>query len=343
MNKVYKNLNSINFLKKSYHLKFLFIVFIGIHIPLISIIIYTLYNEEVSKTSIIIISLLFTLIATAITLIILRNLLDPLLFSRKALEEYLNNQTIPVLPENYDDEAGILMNLIQKSVKTMDSMIQEKEQITALLSHNLRIPFNQIKGLCEVLEVQKPLNVKVIENINLVCDNQLKNINELLYNINNQINKDAIFIEPFSLKKFIQTQINLVLSELSKKQINIKTEFPENDIIIHTEEKKLALVLQNLITNALKFSFPGKTISIFYKEVDSKINIVVKDEGIGLPDNYSKKIFSASAKIGRVGTAGEPSNGIGLSLCKKTMQQLGGDLKASSEGENKGAEFTIII
>jgi len=343
MNKVYKNLNSIGFLRKSYHLKFLFVAFIGIHVPLISMIILLTSNNEINKTSIFLVCLIFTLVATALTLIVLRKLLDPLLFSRDALEKYLKNRTIPDLPKNFNDEAGILMTLIQQSIYAMDDLIKEKQQISALLSHNLRIPFNQIKGLCEVLEVEDPLNKKVVENINLVCDNQLKNISELLANLNNQLNKNPLFPVSFSLSKFIEKQVEMVSAELAKKQMSVKTEFPKNDIILHTEEQKLALVFQNLMTNALKFSFPGKTIYVSCKENGNKVNISVRDEGIGFPEAYAQKLFAANSETGRVGTVGEPSNGIGLNLSKKTVQQLGGDLYATSPGDNKGAEFTITI
>ena len=343
MNKVYKNLNSINFLKKSYHLKFLFVAFVGIHIPLISIIIFIANNDEITKTSTFLVSLIFTLVATVLTLIILRKLLEPLLFSRKALEDYLLNRTIPALPENFNDEAGILMNLIQKSIHAMDAHVKEKQQIAALLSHNLRIPFNQIKGLCDVIKVEQPLNKKVVENINLVCDNQLKSISELLANINNQLYQVSSLATSFSLKKFLQEQTDMMLMEASKKQISIQTEYPDEDMNIHTEEQKLALVFQNLMTNALKFSLPGKTIYISYKNLGDKVNITVRDEGIGFSEVHAKKLFTTNAGKGRIGTAGEPSNGIGLSLSKQTIQQLGGDLYATSKGDNEGAAFTIVI
>lgn len=342
MNKVYKNLNSISFLKKSYHLKFLFVAFIGIHIPLIAIILLLLNNQEITKTSTFVVSLIFTLIATVLTLIVLRKLLEPLLFSRKALEEYLLNRTIPTLPENFNDEAGILMNLIQESVHAMDAHTKEKQHIATLLSHNLRIPFTQIKGLCDVLEIEKPFNKKVVDTIHLACDNQLKNISELLSNLNNNFSQEPILNTPISLNQFIEEQTEPFLTEASKKQISIKIGTPE-DITIRTEEQRLALVFQNLMTNALKFSFPGKTIYVSFKKLGNKVNISVKDEGIGFSEDYAKKIFTTSAGTGRIGTAGEPSNGIGLNLSKKTIQQLGGDLYATSLGDDKGAEFTIVI
>lgn len=342
MNKIYENLNLIKFLEKSYHLKFLFVAFIGIHIPLISIIIFVLNNDQVSKPSIVVVSLLFTLVATALTLIILKKLLAPLIIAKKALEEYLRHRTIPVLPENYKDEAGILINLIKESVDSIHNLIQEKEQIAALLSHNLRTPFNQIKGLCEVIDTDNPSNKELIKSINLICDYQLKNVSELLNNLNNQLN-NQLSITPVSIKKLIQEEADMFLTELSKKQINIKITFPEKDIVINTDKNKLTLVLQNLLTNALKFSFPGKTIHITFKEDNNKIHISVKDEGMGFPTDYENGIFDANSNLNRIGTVGEPSNGIGLKLSKKTMQLLGGDLIAKSEGENKGAEFTIII
>ena len=112
--KLYDKLSNISFLKKSYAFKFLFVAFIGIHIPLIGILFFVLYAKNtISPDSILIFALIMTLLATLITLLILNKLIRPILLASKSLDEYRNNRILSELPTQYTDEAGLLMRNIQ--------------------------------------------------------------------------------------------------------------------------------------------------------------------------------------------------------------------------------------
>lgn len=107
----YHLLSGLPFFKKSFSLKILFIAFIGIHIPLFGIIGYLLSSdiENISAWSIVIFTLLFTLFATGVTLIILNRLLKPVLLAKDALIEFKEYSKLPNLPTEYIDEGGVLM------------------------------------------------------------------------------------------------------------------------------------------------------------------------------------------------------------------------------------------
>ena len=124
MAKVYNKLHAVKFLKKSYSLKFLFISFIGIHIPLIGIIIFLLSTDAgLEKSTLIIITLILTLVATASTLFILNSLIKPLIYSKNALQDYISEKKLPNLPTHYKDEVGVLMQLIQQNKKVQTQVV----------------------------------------------------------------------------------------------------------------------------------------------------------------------------------------------------------------------------
>ena len=345
MNIVYSNLNKIPFLKKSYSLKFLFIAFLGTHIPLIGIIIFILNsaNQTFSKATVIILTLVFTLIAAISTLAILKNILSPLIISKKSLENYLQNNQLPNLPLNYLDEAGILMSLIQKTVNSLDFLIKEKQEITTLVSHNLRTPFNQINGLCELIKIDAENSAEYISQIKSIADLQLQGLAELLNQLMRNDLTAAVKVEEYEISKLIELEISNSDLQFKKKNLTLIYKKSNQPNLTSVNEKKIALVFQNLISNAIKFSFNGAKIYVETKIKNQKLEILVRDEGIGFSENYKKNIFEDARDIGRVGTENEPSVGLGLHLCKKTIEQLGGILVANSEGENKGATFSIII
>lgn len=345
MNKIYNTLHKIPFLEKSYNLKFLFIAFLGIHIPLIGIIIFLVNNKNnyLSKVAVITITLLFTLIAATITLVILNKLLAPLTASKKALKNFLEKNELPNLPTIFKDEAGELMSLIQQSLTSLDALGKEKQQITALVSHNLRTPLNQILGLCQLMEIDKENSNVYLESITKITQLQLNSLSELLNQLmNNNLNL-AISKDKFNLIELINEESKKLALDYKNKNMAIEIQNPDKVEDITSNKSKIALILHNLLSNALKFSFEGGKVMIAISQKEERTFIKIIDNGIGFNKDYKKLLFKDVRNNGKTGTKGEPSLGLGLHLCKRTIQQINGDLIAESAGTNKGASFTIVI
>jgi signal transduction histidine kinase len=345
MNKIYDSLHKIPFLKKSYNLKFLFIAFLGIHIPLIGIIIFLLNNKSDSFSSfkVILITLLFTLIAAIITLIVLNKLLAPLTASKMALKNFSEENKLPNLPTIYKDEAGQLMSLIQQTLSSLDALGKEKQQITALVSHNLRTPLNQILGLSELMEIDKENSHVYLESIIKITKSQLNSLSELLNQLmNNNLNL-AISKDKFNLTELINEESEKLALDYKNKNLRIEIQNPDKVHYISSNRSKIALIIHNLLSNALKFSFEGQKVTIKISQKNERTLIKVSDTGVGFNEDYKQMLFKDARNMGRTGTEDEPSVGLGLHLCKRTIQQINGDLIAESAGTNKGASFTIVI
>src|SRR5690606_12091761 len=114
--KTYHKLSQVSFLKK-YSYKFLFVAFLGIHIPLLGIIMYALFATTISTTTFILITLGLTLGATALTLKVLDALLDPIIKGKNALNAFVQDKTVPDLPTNYTDEVGEMLRNIQFTIE----------------------------------------------------------------------------------------------------------------------------------------------------------------------------------------------------------------------------------
>src|SRR5690606_23484106 len=127
---LYISLSKIKFLRKSYIAKFLFIAFLGIHIPLIGLIIFILnFESAFSPTTISMLALLLTLMATAITLFVLNSLMQPIKVMSKALNLYRSSKIVPNFLGEFDDEAGRLMQDIQSTVVENETLLQNKQDL----------------------------------------------------------------------------------------------------------------------------------------------------------------------------------------------------------------------
>jgi signal transduction histidine kinase len=344
--KLYHKLSQIGFLKKSYAFKFLFVAFIGIHIPLIGILFFVLFFEhKVSSTSILVFSLIMTLLATAITLLVLDKLIKPIATASKALDDYRASRRISDLPTEYTDEAGLLLCNIQESINEAENFINEKQDLIYMLSHDLKNFAGNPQGLAQLIISENP--PESVKNLaELICEStdlQLRYIENFIKLLKEQdevakINQEAKIISFSNILPFINEQIE---QRLLDKNIKLDLVLECSEAKLKIDEGLLIQVLVNLISNAIKFSYFDSEIKVRIFSEDSKLILTVKDNGIGLNKNQIEELFKKFTKMSRLGTANEGSTGIGLYLCKKNIERNNGRLTASSEGKNKGAEFRI--
>jgi signal transduction histidine kinase len=329
--RIYQILSRFPLLKK-YSYKFLFIAFLGIHVPLIGTIIYMVFGDDTTLTheNIILMVLSFTLIATAATLFVLNQLLEPLIIAKNALEAYIQSRALPSL---------------QTALMSMDEFVQAKKDMVTLLSHDLRSPIARTLGLAELLKSDLPWS-EAQEYIELIRQEN-KNQLALLDYILEQLRQEQLEItedkkEYINLKELVQRSINTLSSIISQKNLEITVDLPEK-FKVRVEKILFGQVILNLLHNACKFSFPNGKIHFETKSHNNLTHIQIKDQGIGFYQSGIEKYFQRFTDFGQQGTAGEKSTGIGLYLSRRIIERHSGSLKGKSDGPNKGATFEIVI
>ncbi|MCY1536457.1 Sensor histidine kinase ResE [compost metagenome] len=222
----------------------------------------------------------------------------------------------------------------EKNLQIEHLLIQQGE-ILGFVAHDLRTPLNNIEALSHLLYDDKPgEELRMIMN----STDQAKNIiNDLIEAIKTE--KTALDTTTLNLTTFLSSTVD-------KWKTNSKRNFTlimaESEISAQANASKMERVLDNLISNAIKFSSDEKGIIISLNKVAKKIIIKVKDEGIGIPSHLIPFVFQQFSQAGRIGLRGEKSLGLGMHISKKIMHQHGGELMVESE-ENKGTQFTVLL
>lgn len=344
--RIYQLLSRFSLLK-TYSLKFLFVAFLGIHLPLIGVIAFMVFGDgnPLSQGSIIILVLVFTLLATGATLYVLNRLLEPLILSKNALESYIKFRSLPSLPVNFKDEAGILMQKVQTAIMSMDEFVQDKEDMISLISHDMRAPITRTIGLVELLK-SDPTGEEAHEYINLI---QQENKAQLILfdYILDQLKQEQLEItadkkELVLLRDLIQKSINTLSQIITEKNLEIQLDISEQ-FQVNVEKVLFAQVIQNLLHNACKFSFPKGKITLAARNHNGMIHFEIEDQGIGFYQSGIERNFQRFSNFGQLGTAGEKSTGIGLYLSRRIIERHSGSLKGKSNGPNQGAKFEIIL
>jgi len=145
-----------------------------------------------------------------------------------------------------------------------------------------------------------------------------------------------------NLHKFFHTYQSMTKPLAEKKQIALKLKIEADLPNIIVDSDRIMQVLDNLVTNAIKFSYPNTTVTISARKINGNVEISVADQGQGIPEDEISKIFKEFSKASVRPTAGEKSTGLGLAIAKKIIEAHQGTISVASE-VGKGTTFTIVM
>jgi signal transduction histidine kinase len=212
----------------------------------------------------------------------------------------------------------------------------QKSEILSFVAHDLRAPLNNIDALSELLLLENNDNneVKMISNASLQAKNIINDLIEAVKTEQSEIQKETIPLQPYMDRIIDKWETN------TKRKIEFSQE--QENLNLHVNASKLERVIDNLISNAFKFSGSDKPVAIDVSTLKNKILIKVKDFGIGIPLELQSYVFDQFSKASRKGLLGEKSIGLGLHISHKIIEQHQGKLSVSSV-ENEGTTFTIQL
>lgn len=347
--KVYRFLSKAKILQ-TYSLKLLFIAVVGIHIPLIGLSVFLTSHlaANIETREVFLLTFGLTILASGVSLYILNEMMIPVREAKNALQNYLTASKLPNLPIHYKDEVGVLMQSVQQTLESLDSLINEKQDMIALLSHDLRSPVSSIISLSELIKMESN-NEAVHEYCNNILTQSEKQLH-LIQTVLNLLRQDytRAHLQPLEKQSLLLSDIlnkaeKSLEVDLRRKQILLVRNIP-NHFEIYVHPDTFLQVLTNIIHNAIKFSFRNSQIVIYATHQQQQTHISIQDHGIGFENQQDLSgIFNRFTKNRRTGTEGEPTTGIGLYLCKKIVQRHGGEIRAVSQGRNKGSTIQIII
>lgn len=280
----------------------------------------TLEKENIKKNYLMIVFVLFFVALTIIVLILLNNRKNQIKFRRD----------------------------LEKQKEALEDLNQEKNVLLSILSHDLRNPLNQLKGLLYLQEQNlltqeefQSMSQQIAESTNIL----LSMVDGLLAWVKNNM-EEGIKLN-MQLLKFEDVLSN-VLREfkalMNEKNISVEVDIPEK-LIVYGDENALATILRNLISNAIKFSYTNSSVKINASELlnPNYIRINIEDQGLGMPKEKLDSLFKQTGrKVSTSGTNGEKGFGIGLQLCSSFLKKMGGHISMKSI-QGKGSTFSIDL
>jgi PAS domain S-box-containing protein len=236
---------------------------------------------------------------------------------------------------------------LKKANEELYHLNQEKNRFIGIASHDLQNPISAIMMTTELFKktgsnlsdvqrkllrnvenatdrmatlIKNVLNLNRIERGIIQPDFKLMNVKSCVWDV---VNRNMIFAE--------RKNIKLIFNALNEKDLNLTTDC-----------NYFSHIIENLISNAIKFTNTGKTVEVTVEKKDKTIRVHVKDEGQGVKHEELHLLFQQFEKLSARPTAGEYSTGLGLSIAREYAQILRGSIEVESEW-GIGSTFTLVM
>jgi signal transduction histidine kinase len=232
--------------------------------------------------------------------------------------------------------------LINNNIQ-LNRLNQEVNGLINTIVHDLKAPLNSLQGILYVLEQDtnhNPSSSEMIKHGHKVIEGAHEIIKELLELRELEEKTTSLHVEPVNLKHLIEGIKEEYLPYANQKQISINTlsDAEEAELDQHMVKR----LLGNLVSNAIKYSPPGKQVQIVVHKDNNSIVFEIVDQGQGFNDDDREKMYHKFQKLSARPTAGETSHGLGLAIVKVIISRLNANIELTSE-VGKGSSFVITI
>ncbi len=252
---------------------------------------------------------------------------------------------IEKMNENFDMLRGMNQKLIA-SERALKEYNQIKDKFFSIIAHDLRGPFNTLKGLTNLLiNYRDGLSKEEIDDFIYQINQTVINLSNLTNNLLTwalaQTEGVKIQMRTLNLRDAVEDNIRLLQSSADNKSIRLLNFVPA-DLQVSADENILYFLLRNLISNAIKFSYQNGEVKVSGTEADGKVFVQVIDNGVGMEQALVDKLFQIGEKVSSQGTNQEKGTGLGLILSNEFLKKCNSEISVSSK-VGSGSIFTFHL
>jgi PAS domain S-box-containing protein len=221
-----------------------------------------------------------------------------------------------------------------------------KDEFLATLSHELRTPLTSILGWASMIrngEVEGANALRALETIERNARSQARLIDDLL-DVSRIITGNLrLDLHPLNLTPIVEAAVDALRPTADVKDIQLKTEFNSTECLVKGDPNRLRQVIWNLLSNSIKFTPRGGSVSIDLQCVEANARLAISDTGEGISETFLPYVFDrfrqAEASISRK----QGGLGLGLAVVRHLVELHGGTIEAESEGLGQGSTFTVDL
>jgi PAS domain S-box-containing protein len=244
------------------------------------------------------------------------------------------------------EERGRLLASEQAARQLAEDNSRLKDEFLASVSHEIRTPLNAINGWTQILlsgDSNAEKSRHALHTIQRNVSSQTQIIDDLLDISRIVTGQMRLDMQPVNLVQSLETALDNILPAVNAKEIKLVKTIESDAIFIMGDANRLQQVFWNLFSNAVKFTPLKGTIEIILREVDAFAEIILRDTGIGISNDFLPFVFERFRQADGSSKRKHGGLGLGLSIVKNLIEMHGGSVSAESSGEGSGASFGIMM
>ncbi|MDP4175344.1 MAG: PAS domain S-box protein [Bacteroidota bacterium] len=237
-------------------------------------------------------------------------------------------------------------DVVQRYTKELEDLNASKDKLFSIIAHDLRSPFNGLLGFASILESElESLNDEEIKSFANNIKSSVQNILTLLNNLLEWAKIQIGVISPKAEVIKVHNKVNdiFALFEVNSSNKNIRLiNDTDMNLSVKADGNMLSSVLQNLISNAIKFTKEFGEVRIITQISDQNVEIAVVDNGIGISEELLNRMFKIDSNLSTLGTKKEKGSGLGLIISKELIEKNNGSIYVESK-PGFGSKFVIRL
>lgn len=228
-----------------------------------------------------------------------------------------------------------------------ESALRAKDDFLSTLSHEMRNPLSAVLGWAKVLlahkTIDRELQERALHAIERNATAQVTMIDDMLDMARIVAGKLRLEMQPVDLLNVVLAAVDAVAPSAEAKGITVRTELDPKPPRLLGDPNRLQQIIWNLFSNSVKFTEPGGSVDVRLESAGRYARIVVSDTGQGISPEFLPYVFERFRQHDASSRRRQGGLGLGLALVRELVELHGGTVKAASEGEGKGASFTIEL
>lgn len=257
---------------------------------------------------------------------------------------------INIKSENEFGELRDTFNIMAEKIE-MEKSLKEKAELNRKklmldISHDLRNPLSSILGYSEFILKDKDLTREEIDKYLETIKHNSYRANMLIEDLFEfsklESSEFRLNLKSLDVCEFLRELIASFIPQFEDKDIDYTFEIPEETVFLLFDNKNLDRAISNLIINAIKYNPPKTEVCIKAEVLKDSFEIIIADNGIGIPIELQKNIFNAFVRTDESRNSEKGGTGLGLAIARRIIEKHHGEIELHSE-ENKGCKFTIKL
>jgi len=241
-----------------------------------------------------------------------------------------------------------LRDELERRVKELAAADRRKDEFLAMLAHELRNPLGAISNAVQVLQsssAHEAIRQRAVEVLGRQAKHQAHLLNELLDVSRISRSLIELHFAEFDLVQLVRDATEDYRATLEQEQLELQITLPQLPVRVWADRTRIAQVVSNLLSNALKYTNPGGSVSVTVQEHEAarRVEIIVQDTGIGIDAELLPHVFESFTQGDRTLARSRGGLGLGLNIVKGLVELHRGDVRIASEGLGRGTTVRVVL